>query len=170
VILTFTLIIVVGLVLSLAFLSKRMKFIIRENEFLINFGFFKRKIPFSSIRDVKLSKTTLLFRLFSASWPGFHWGPYKAKDVGKVWVYSAKMRGVFVILELVDGNKVAVSPENPEQLFNEFNSQRSRFRASSFFEVIESSKKLVYFQVASVAGAFWFFLDIYFGVILHFQK
>ena len=74
VILAVVLLLVDFLVLSLSFLGKRMKFIIQDNTFSVNFGFSKREIPYSTIKDVKLSKTTLLFRLFGASWPGLHWG------------------------------------------------------------------------------------------------
>ena len=101
VILAVILILVDCLVLSLSFLGKRMNFKIQENTFSVNFGFSKRKIPYSTISDVKISKTTLLYRLFGASWPGLHWGLYKAKDIGKVWVYSTKMTGEFVVIELV---------------------------------------------------------------------
>ena len=160
VILAVILILIDGLVLSLGFLGKRMSYNLGDNEFLVIFGFSKRRIPLSVIRDVKISETTLLFRLFGASWPGLHWGLYKAKDVGKVWVYSTKMTGEFIVVELVDGKKVAVSPENPEKLFNEMNALRSRFGTSSPSEVegFEASTRLVYLQVASVAAAFFAFL------------
>jgi len=158
IIISVVLILVDGLILYLGLLGKRMNFRIRENEFLVNFGFSRRRIPFSSIKDVKLSKTNLRYRLFGASWPGLHWGLFKTKDIGKVWVYSTKMSGEFVVIELVDGNKVAVSPENPEQLFDELNSQRSRFGTSSLSEGFKSLTKFVYLQVASVTTAFFVFL------------
>ncbi len=94
-----------------------MRYTIQENHILVTFGFSKRKIPYSSIRDVKLTKTALLFRLFGASWPGLHWGLYTTKDVGKIWAYSTKMSGEFVLIELVDGNKIVVSPQIPNQLY-----------------------------------------------------
>ena len=158
IILAVVLILVDSLILYLGLLGKRMNFRILENDFLVNFGFSRRRIPFSSIKDLKLSKTNLRYRLFGASWPGLHWGLFKTKDIGKVWVYSTKMSGEFVVIELVDGNKVAVSPENPEQLFDELNSQRSRFGTSSISEGFKSLTKFVYLQVASVATAFFVFL------------
>ena len=158
VILAVVLLLVDCLVLSLSFLGRRMNFKIRENTFSVNFGFSKREIPYSTIKDVKLSKTTLLFRLFGASWPGLHWGLYTAKDIGKVWVYSTKMSGEFVLIELVDGNKIIVSPENSEQLYTELNNKRNMFEKSITVLASDSSKRLVYLQVASVAGAFFVFL------------
>jgi uncharacterized membrane protein len=152
------LVLVDGLVLSLSFLGKRMSFRIRPNDFLITLGFSKRKIPYSTIKDVKISKTTLVLRLFGASWPGLHWGLYRAKNVGNIWAYSTKITGEFVIIELVDGKKVAVSPENPKLLLDELNSKKHRFDTTKSVEAFGSPMRIVYFQVASVAAAFLVFL------------
>lgn len=147
-----------GLFLSLSFLGKRMSFRIRQDDFLITLGFSKREIPYSTIKDVKISETTLLIRLFGASWPGFHWGLYRARDIGNIWVYSTKISGEFVIIELVDGKKVAVSPENSKLLFNELDSRKRRFDTTKFVEDFGPSMRTVYLQVASVAAAFFVFL------------
>ena len=149
-----------GLVLSLAFLGKRMSYKLGEDDFTVNFGLSKRKIPYSSIRNVHLSHTTLLLRLFGASWPGLHWGLYKAKDVGRVWVYSTKMRGDFVLMELVNGKKIAISPEDPEIFLNEIDARKSKFGTASPSEVerFETSTRVVYIQVVTVAAAFVVFL------------
>jgi hypothetical protein len=146
------------LVLSLGFLGNKMSFRIQENMFLINFGFSKREITYDTIRDVKRSETSLLLRLFGASWPGLHWGLFNAKDVGKIWVYSTMITGEFVVIELVDGNKIAVSPENPKKLYDALNNQRKKFGTSNTVNGIEQSKRLVYLQVVSVATAFLIFL------------
>jgi hypothetical protein len=158
VILAVVLFLVDCLVLSLSFLGKRVNFKIEEHMFSINFGFSKRKIPYSTIKDVNLIKTTLLFRIFGASWPGLHWGLYNAKDVGKVWVYSTKMTGEFVVIELVDDNKIGVSPENTKEFYKELNNQRNRFGTSKTVEGFGQSKRLIYFQVVSIATAFFVFL------------
>ncbi|MBT8172388.1 DUF1648 domain-containing protein [Candidatus Bathyarchaeota archaeon] len=135
-----------------------MNFKIQENIFSINFAFSHRKIPYSAIKDVTFSNTTLLFRLFGASWPGLHYGLYTAKDLGKVWVYSTKMSGNFVVIELINGDKIAVSPENSKQLYFELNNKRDRFGTSKSSESFDSSKTLAYLQVLSVAAAFFVFL------------
>ena len=160
VILTVILILVSGLVLSLGFLGKRMSYSIGENEFTVNFGLSKRKIPYSTIQNVQLSQTALLLRLFGASWPGLHWGLYSVKDVGRVWVYSTRRSGDFVLIEQVDGKKIAISPENPESFLTEINAKKSRFATSSPSEIktFETSTRVVYFQVVSVAAAFFVFL------------
>ena len=160
VILAVILCLVNGIVVSLGFLGKRMSYNLGENEFTVNFGLSKRKIPYSTIRNVQLSQTALLFRLFGASWPGLHWGLYSAKDVGRVWVYSTRISRDFVLIEQVDGKKIAISPENPESFLNEIHSKKSRFATSNPGEIktFEASTRLVYLQVVSVAAAFFVFL------------
>jgi len=152
------LLIVDGVVLSLGFLGKRMTFTVHQDMFSIKFGFSKRKIPYGTIKDVRVCETSLLLRLFGASWPGLHWGLYNARDLGKVWVYSTKISGDFVLIELVDGNKIVVSPENSQQLSEELNKKRPQFGTAKNVKSLDSSKKFVYLQVASVTGAFFVFL------------
>ena len=147
-----------GTFLSLSFLTKKMNFTIKDNMFLINFGFSKRKIPYSEIKDVKVSEVTLLLRLFGASLPGLHWGLYTTKELGKVWVYSTKISGDFVLLELVDSSKIVISPEDSQALFNELNTKRNRFGTATHIQSLDSSNRFVYLQVATVFGAFFVFL------------
>ncbi|MCK5628630.1 DUF1648 domain-containing protein [Candidatus Bathyarchaeota archaeon] len=154
------LILIDGLVLSLAFLGKRMNYKLEKDDLTVNFGFRKRKIPYSSICNVQLSSTKLLLRLFGASWPGLHWGLYKAKDVGHVWVYSTKMKGDFILINLVDEKKIAISPEDPKIFLDAINAWKSRFGTDSPSEVktFETTRKMVYAQVLAVAAAFAVFL------------
>ena len=153
-------IIVDGLVFSLGLLGRRMSYKLGEDEFTVNFGFSKRRIPYSVIRKANISRTTLVLRLFGASWPGFHWGLYKTKDLGRVWAYSTKMSGDFVLMELVDGKKIAVSPENLEGFLSELNSQENKFGMSSptEVEVLKTSFRFVYIQIGVVVAAFFVFL------------
>ena len=154
------LLLVDGLILSLSFLGKRMSYKLGEDDFIVNFGLSKRRIPYSSINNVQLSHTTLLLRLFGASWPGLHWGLYKVKDVGNAWVYSTKWRGDFVLINLVDGKKIVISPENPESFLNEINEWKISFGTASLREVetFVTSRKVVYAQVLIVAAAYIVFL------------
>jgi hypothetical protein len=154
------LILIDGLLLSLAFLGKRMSYKLEKDDLAVNFGIRERKIPYSSIRNVQLAHTTLLLRLFGASWPGLHWGLYKTKDVERVWAYSTKMRGDFILINLVDGKKIAISPENPQNFLDEINAWNNRFGTDSPSEVkrVEPTRKIVYTQVLAVATAFTVFL------------
>lgn len=146
------------LFLSLGFLGNRITFTVKESAFLISFWFSKRKIPFSEIKDVKVFETSLLIRVFGASWPGLHWGLYTANELGNVWVYSTKMKGDFVVVELVDGKKVVVSPEDSQGLCNELNTKRNQFGTAAQVQDLDSSKRFVYLQVAAVTGVFFVFL------------
>ena len=149
-----------GLILYFSFLGKRMSYTLGEDDFTVNFGFSTRRIPYSAITHVQLSHTTLLLRLFGASWPGLHWGLYKAKDIGSVWVYSTKMRGDFILLDLVNGKKIAISPADPELFLNEIGAQKSRFGTARprDIEQFETSKRAVYVQVLAVTSVFLVFL------------
>jgi len=126
----------------------------------VNFGLSKRKIPYASISKVELSHTTLLLRLFGASLPGLHWGLYRAEDVGNVWVYSTKIKGDFVLIDLTDGKRIVISPEDPKLFSDELNAWKSKFGTESLGEVerFETSRKIVYAQVLAVAAAFVSFL------------
>lgn len=153
-------ILVDGLVLSLGFLGKRMSYRLDEENFTVGFGLSKRRIPYSAIRSVHLSHTTLLLRLFGASWPGLHWGLYKAKDVGRVWAYSTKMKGDFVLIDMVNDHKIVISPEDSEAFLNEISAWKSRFGTASPDDVkgFETSARVIYVQVVAVAAAFLAFL------------
>jgi len=113
---------------------------------------------------VLISETGLLVRLFGASWPGLHWGLFNAKDVGKIWVYSTKITGEFVVIELIDGNKIAFSPENTKKLYGALNNQRKKFGTSKMANSIYQSKRLVYLQVVSVVTAFLLCLGYLFWI------
>lgn len=149
-----------GLVLSLTFLGRRMSYKLEKNNLTVKYGLSKRKVPYSSIRNVQLFNTTLLLRLFGASWPGLHWGLYKTKDEGRVWVYSTKMRGDFILINLIDGKKIAISPESPKIFLDEINVWKNRFGTNTLDkqEMVEISQKIVYAQVLAVTTAFIVFL------------
>ena len=149
-----------GLILSLSFFGSKMTYKLGENEFTVDLGLSKRVIHYASISKVMLSHTALQLRLFGASWPGLHWGLYTTKDVGKVWAYSTKMKGDFVLINLLNGKKIVISPEDPEKFVNEINSWKNKFGTANQSEVesFEISKKAVYFQVFAVAAVFIVFM------------
>lgn len=149
-----------GLILTLAILGTRMKFILGEDDLTVHFGLSQRRIPYASISNVRVSPTTLQLRLFGASWPGLHWGLYKAKDIGNVWVYSTKMKGDFDVITLVDGKKVAITPEDPHRFSDAVNARNNLFGTAALSEVeaFDTSKTVVYAQVLTVAAAFIGFL------------
>ena len=74
------------------------------------------------------------------------------------------MKGEFVLINLVNGKKIAISPEDPKMFSDEINAWKSKFGTTSLSEVekFETSMKIVYAQVLAVAVAFLFF----FGYLL----
>ncbi len=157
-ILIIIIILVDGLLLYFGFLGKKMSYKLTKRELIVNFGFSKRKIPYSTIQNVQIAKTELLLRLFGGSWPGVHWGYFKAKELGNIWVYSTKMRGDFALIELVDGKKIVLSPENPNNFLYELNKRENQFATSKPNQIKTSSNRAVYLQVLSVTIAFLVFL------------
>jgi len=149
-----------GLIFSLSSFGNKMSYKLGENDFTVDLGLPKRVIPYASISKVLLSHTALQLRLFGASWPGLHWGLYKAKEVGNVWVYSTKMRGDFVLINLLDGKTIVISPEDPKNFVNEINTWKNKFGTANQSEVetFEVSRKAVYTQVFAVAAAFIVFM------------
>jgi hypothetical protein len=149
-----------GLILSLTFLGKRMSYILGEKHLTINLSLSKRRIPYASIRTVEHSNTSLLLRLFGASWPGFHWGLYKAKDVGNIWVYATKMKGDFILIQLVNEKKIAISPANPKDFLTDIQTWKNKFGTAnpSEVEVFGTSRRTVYTQILAVTAAFAIFL------------
>jgi hypothetical protein len=152
------LVIIDVLILSLGFLGKRIVFTVKESTFSISFWFSKRKILYSEIKDVKVFETALVLRVFGASWPGLHWGLYTADELGNVWAYSTKMKGDFVVVELVDGKKIVVSPEDSQALCNALNTKKNQFGTTMQVQDLNSSKLFVYLQILTVVGAFFVFL------------
>lgn len=152
---------IVSFMVYITFSGRRMNYSFGEDEFRVNLGAMGFKVPYTFIEDVKRTRLTLTLRLFGGSWPGFHWGLFQAKDVGRVHVYATKMRGDFVLIRLVNGRKVAITPEAPLAFIDTINTWSSRFGTAGSRDVEifgASSKKLAYAQVLMVTTTFLGFL------------
>jgi hypothetical protein len=158
------LVVIDGLILPFTLFGKRMRYALDEDAVTIHFGLSRRRVPYTMIQDARLAPTTLQLRLFGASWPGLHWGLYTAKDVGRVWVYATRMRGDFVLLSLVDGKTIVLSPEDPQAFLSAVSAQQHRFGTISPGDIAarEPSQTVVYAQVLAVLVAFFAF----FGYLL----
>lgn len=141
--------------LYLTLAGRRMRYELGDSEFKVNFGPMKFRAPYSAITNVQVSPVRLLLRLFGGSWPGLHWGIFKA-DVGRVNVYSTRRTGNLVLMSLADGKKVVLSPEEPEKFLAEMNARirRSLEPSSDEIGLFETSKKAVYAQVLVVCLAY----------------
>jgi hypothetical protein len=52
-------------------------------------------------------------RILAHSVPGFQWGSFKT-SIGNINVYATKPSGEFVVITLNDGEKIALSPAEPQ--------------------------------------------------------
>lgn len=154
------LVVIDGLILPFTLLGKRMRYELSDDDVTVHFGLSRRRVPYAAIREAQCAPTTLQLRLFGASWPGLHWGLYTAKDAGRVWVYATKMRGDFILLSLVDGKTIALTPEDPQAFLRALTAQQRRFGTASPGDMAarEPSRIVVYAQVLVVAAAFFVFL------------
>ena len=157
--------VVPALLLYMTWSGRRMRYELLDDEFRVNFSPMKFRIPYTVIRDVQASKLTLVLRLFGGSWPGLHWGLFKA-DIGRVYVYSTKRKGDLVLINLVDGRRVAISPEEPEKIVKEINVKKHLFGTASPNDIrlFETSRKVVYTQILLVVAAYLVFLGYLFSV------
>jgi hypothetical protein len=93
-------------------------------------------------------------------------GLFKAADIGQVYTYSTKARGAFVLINLVDDKKIAITPEDPENFMREVNTYKGIFGKADrdATELLETSKKTVYAQALIVAGAYLLLLGYFLSV------
>lgn len=156
-------VVISGSIIYFTLAARKLSYEIGQNEFKVNFSPFKLKTPFSLIASVEVVQLTLLIRIFGGSWPGLHWGLFKSNK-GNVSVYATKAKGDFVVISLVNGKKIAITPEDPEAFVKRINYEQNRFgtMAAKDVEVLTSfSKKLIYAQVVIVIGAFLVFLTYF---------
>lgn len=149
-----------ALIIYFTLAGRTLSYEIGKDEFRVNFRPMKLKTPYVFIKSVEIIDLTLLLRLFGGSWPGLHWGLFKSNK-GKVSVYATRVKGDFVVITLVDGKRIAITPTDPEAFLKRINEVRSRFDVvtNKDIKVFESlSRKLVYAQIAVVTVGFFLFL------------
>jgi hypothetical protein len=148
-------VLIICLILYVTFAGRKMSYELGEEEFKVNFGLMKFKTQYSVIDKVQISPVTLLLRIFGGSWPGLHWGLFQS-DIGRVHVYSTRRKGDFILMSLVDGKKIVLSPEEPENFLDDINNRRkvSLKPDVSDLKLFEVSKKVIYSQVLIVLLAY----------------
>jgi len=155
-----------ALIIYFTLAGRTMSYELNKDEFRVNFSPMKLKTPYTFIENVEIVNLTLLLRLFGGSWPGLHWGLFKSNK-GNVNVYATRLKGDFVVISLVDGKKIAITPAEPKAFIEKINVERNRFGTATAKdrEVFESfSRKLIYAQVAVVAVGFLVFLAYFLWV------
>ncbi len=150
-----------ALIVYASYASSKMMYIVGEDEFRISFPLSPLRISYSKIRCAGKIETNLRFRLFGGSLPGSHWGLFTTSNIGNTQVYTTKYKGEFVLIELFDGTKVLISPQEPDA-FLETLRHKTSFTAPAISEVVESNldRRLVYAQV-TVLWIAWLALVLY---------
>lgn len=160
------LILLPSLIVHVTLAGRSMSYEVTKDEFRVNYRLMNLRAPYSSIQDVEMVELALLLRLFGGSWPGFHWGLFKTSR-GVAHVYSTKMKGTFILITLVDGRKIAITPAEPQAFMVRINEERSKFGTATEEDIeltASCSWRLVYAQMAGVAGAFMVFLAYFLAV------
>lgn len=146
--------------LCLTISSRRMSYEVRNKEIAINFRLGGLRIPYAAISFVGLSRVTLILRIFGGSWPGFHWGVFEEKRLGRVRVYSTRAIGDLVLIRLVNGDRIVISPREPERFLEAVRAQADSFgqMKSEDLDSYYVSRRSVYLQVLVVAAVYAGFL------------
>jgi hypothetical protein len=154
-----------GLIIYSSYAAARMVYVLGEDDLRISFPLSPLRINYNKIRSADKVETSLILRLFGGSLPGSHWGMFMTSNLGNAQVYATRYKGEFVLLELVDGVKILISPKEPDALLDALKS-KFIFAGPTMTTVAEYgfNRRLVYVQVAVVAAA-WLGLVFYVGSI-----
>ncbi|NLF87449.1 hypothetical protein GX563_01345 [Candidatus Bathyarchaeota archaeon] len=97
----------------LTFFGKNLNYELSTQEIKINFGLLKKKIACNMIANAEIVDLKIILRILAHSVPGFQWGSFKT-SIGNINVYATKLSGEFVVITLNDGEKIALSPAEPQ--------------------------------------------------------
>jgi hypothetical protein len=97
----------------LTFFGKNLNYDLSTDEIKVNFGLLKKKMPYCLIANAEVVDLKIIFRILAHSVPGFQWGSFKT-SIGNINVYATKLSGEFVVITLNDGEKIALSPAEPQ--------------------------------------------------------
>jgi hypothetical protein len=156
-----------GLIIYASYSASKMTYLLGDRELSIVFPLSPLRISYSEIKDAGKVETSLRFRLFGGSLPGSHWGTFATSNLGTAQVYATIYKGELVLIELVDGTKILISPREPDALLEALRG-RAEFADPTVTEVEESrlDRRLAYAQVGVVAIA-WLVLVLYVASIYH---
>ena len=103
---------VLFLLAYLTFFGKNLNYELSTEEIKVNFSLLK-KIAYSQIANADIVNLKIILRIIAHSVPGFQWGSFKT-TIGNINVYATKLSGEFVVVTLNDGEKIALSPVEPQ--------------------------------------------------------
>ena len=150
-----------GLIVYSSYAAGGMAYVLAEEGLRVSFPLAPLRLRYDQIRGAGKVETSLGFRLFGGSLPGSYWGTFTTSNMGNVQVYATRASGVFVLLELVDGAKVLISPRDSDGFLDALKG-RTTFGAPTLAEVEPPrlDRRLATIQVAVVTIA-WLALVAY---------
>jgi hypothetical protein len=169
---------ILGLLTYFAVAGGTTRYEVSSRYLRVNFGLLKKTIPYTRIAKAETVDLNVTLRLFGASLPGFHLGLFRT-SIGNVHAYATKISGNFIVLTLADGEKYALSPEDPQGLLEALDQKRSFFGKQNPIELMHKEKnisRLVYLQIFVVTAVYavylgyfiWFYVSLSQIVPLHF--
>jgi hypothetical protein len=149
-----------GLLVYASYSAGKMVYVLGEDELRVCFPLSPLRISYTRIRYAGKVETSLRFRLFGGSLPGAHWGRFTTSSLGNAQVIATRHKGSFVLLELSDGERILISPREPDAILDALKG-KSGFAPSKTSEMGEPrlDRRLAYVQVSIVAIA-WLALVI----------
>jgi hypothetical protein len=140
--------------------GRGMSYELGAQELKIGFGLSGIRIPYAAIADAQLCSVSLLLRIFGGSWPGLYWGRFQAEGLGRIRVYSTRPKGNLILISLVNGDRIAISPEKPEQFLESLRPMGDSFgrMQSSDLEGYELPRRALYLQVLIISTLYLAFL------------
>ncbi len=103
-----------ALIVYSSYAAGKMQYTLGDDGIRISFPLSPLRISYGRIRGAGKVETSLGFRLFGGSLPGSHWGRFTTSNLGSAQVYATKYKGEFVLLELTEGEKILISPAEPD--------------------------------------------------------
>lgn len=154
-----------ALIVYSSYAASHMRYILDDEEMRISFPLSPLRVGYGKIRAAGKVETRLNFRLFGGSLPGAHWGTFTTSGLGNARVYATRYKGEFVLLELSDGEKILITPSDPNA-FIEALKAKTDFTAPTLTDVAEPrlDKGKAAIQIAVVTVA-WLAFIAYVAVI-----
>jgi len=97
----------------LTFFGKNLNYELSTEEIKVNFGLLKKNITYNQIVNTESIDLKIILLIIAHSVPGFQWGSFKT-SIGNITAYATKLSGEFVVITLNDGEKIALSPAEPQ--------------------------------------------------------
>ena len=104
-----------GFLIYISYIAQRMMYTLGEKDLYVDFPASPLRLRYEEIKEVRKLETSLKFRMFGGSWPGVYWGIFTTSNIGSVQVYATRHVGSFILVDVIDGSRVLLSPEEADE-------------------------------------------------------